>query len=407
MLVGGDLEVSENSTLAYYVTDKNDNYVPFTYDPTKGQGARFYDTNNDTIADFISLKYKDGGEFDRDGDPNPNGSILDPGAAATADINASLSTSIKEAGSVLVSDANKAGAKVAVNLKATLGNRAATANEIGYIVLNDDETVTNIFTDRAQVLFSNLQNGDVPDLSGFSFQRQFSLVNGQRLRFFEIRNSTLSALAADKISFNDLGSGFQWLSSTMAGGVASFSSASGINFNLQLSGEALGLSQLLAQEQANAPLLDFTGMGGRTLTAKYFTAREASYNSSLSFYRVLDVLGTVKDAVTGISYVPSEINREIYTAIAKANTVSSLSNLSVANRQMGSDTITLNETNYLAPMAVVNGSDTFFAYAAVNSDGFTHFRSLGDNIIGLEDMRGGGDHDFDDMIIQIAPTTLA
>ena len=70
-------------------------------------------------------------------------------------------------------------------------------------------------------------------------------------------------------------------------------------------------------------------------------------------------------------------------------------------------TITLKETNYLAPMAVVNGSDTFFAYAAANSDGFAHFRSLGDNIIGLEDLWGGGDRDFDDMIIQIAPTTLA
>jgi len=331
-----------------------------------------------------------------------NGSVLDPGAAATATINASLSASGQ---TLLVKDATKADAKVAVNLKATLSTRAATANEISYIVLNDGEAVTfSTLTDRAQVLFSNLQNSDVPDLSRYSFQRQFSLVNGQSLRFFETSNTTLSALAAGKASIEALGSGFQWLSSTVAGGVASFTSSSGINFKLELSSDALGLGQLLAQEQAKAPLLDFTGMAGKTLSGNYLIAREASYNSNLSFYRVLDTVGTVKDSATGLSYVPGDSN---YAAVAKANTVSSLSNLAVANFQLGSGNITLNETNYLAPMALVNGSDTFFAFAAANSDGFAHFRSLGDNIIGLEDMRGGGDRDFDDLIIQIAPTTLA
>ena len=400
-LVGSDLNISKGKALAYYVGDATNGYKSFTYDPTKKEGARFFDTNGDGIADYAALRFVDGGYGDKDG--IKNGSILDPGAAAAADsITASLSASGQ---SVLVKDATNADAKVAVNLKATLSTRATTANEIGYIVLNDGEAVTfSTLTDRAQVLFSNLQNGDVPDLSRFSFQRQFSLVNGQSLRFFETSNSTLSALAAGKTSIDGLGSGFQWLSSTVAGGLASFSSSSGINFKLELSGDALGLSQLLAQEQANAPLLDFTGMGGKTLSGSYIIAREASYNSSMSFYRVLDVLGTVKDTTTGLSYVPGDTS---YAAVAKANTVSSLSNLAVANLQLGSGTITVNETSYLAPMAVVNGSDTFFAYAAANSDGLAHFRSLGDNIIGLEDMRGGGDRDFDDLIIQIAPTTLA
>ena len=250
-----------------------------------------------------------------------------------------------------------------------------------------------------------MENSDTPDLTRFSFQRQLSLVNGQSLRFFETSDTTLSVLAAGKTSIADLGSGFQWLSSTVVGGNASFISSSGINFKLELSGEALGLSQLLAQEQASAPLLDFTGMGGKLLSGSYLMAREASYNSSVSFYRVLDVLGTVKDTTTGLSYVPGDTD---YAAVAKANTVSSLSNLSVANLQLASGNITLNETNYLAPMAVVNnGNDTFFAFAAANTDGFNHFRILGDNIIGLEDMRGGGDRDYDDLIIQIAPITLA
>ncbi|MCP9808850.1 hypothetical protein KBY58_05335 [Cyanobium sp. HWJ4-Hawea] len=398
-LVGSDLAITSGKALAYYVGDSANGYKAFTYDPIKKEGARFFDTNGDGIADYASLRFVDGGYGDKDG--VKNGAIVDPGAAAAASISASLSSSGQ---SLLVKDANKGDAKVAVNLKASLRSRAATANEIGYIVLNDGDAVTfSTLTDRAQVLFSNLQSGDVPDLNSFSFQRQLSLVNGQSLRLFETSNTTLAALAAGKASIEALGSSFQWLTSTVTAGVASYNSTSGLNFTLELSGAALGLGQLLAQEQANAPVLDFTGMGGKTLSASYVLAREASYSSSLSFYRVQDVLGTVKDTTTGLSYRPGDTD---YLNVAKTNMVSSLSNLAVANLQTGSGSLSLNETTYLAPMAVLNGGETYFAFAAANSDGLAHFRSLGDNTIGLEDIRGGGDLDFDDLIFSITPTQL-
>jgi hypothetical protein len=47
---------------------------------------------------------------------------------------------------------------------------------------------------------------------------------------------------------------------------------------------------------------------------------------------------------------------------------------------------------------VVNGADTYFAFGAANADQISHFRVLGTNVIGLEDPRGGGDKDFDDLI---------
>ena len=46
----------------------------------------------------------------------------------------------------------------------------------------------------------------------------------------------------------------------------------------------------------------------------------------------------------------------------------------------------------------MNGN-TFFAYGDANGDGISHFRSLGNNLFGLEDLYGGGDLDYDDLVI--------
>ena len=44
-----------------------------------------------------------------------------------------------------------------------------------------------------------------------------------------------------------------------------------------------------------------------------------------------------------------------------------------------------------------DGKTLFVADA--NSYGLTHFRSFGSRVIGLEDLKGGGDQDFDDLIL--------
>ena len=54
----------------------------------------------------------------------------------------------------------------------------------------------------------------------------------------------------------------------------------------------------------------------------------------------------------------------------------------------------------LASYATIsNTGETFFSFADANSDGLTHFRSFGSGVIGLEDLKGGGDQDFDDLIL--------
>ena len=48
-----------------------------------------------------------------------------------------------------------------------------------------------------------------------------------------------------------------------------------------------------------------------------------------------------------------------------------------------------------------SGVDTYFAFTAANPDLISHFKVLGTNVIGLEDISGGGDKDFDDVVIGI------
>jgi hypothetical protein len=41
----------------------------------------------------------------------------------------------------------------------------------------------------------------------------------------------------------------------------------------------------------------------------------------------------------------------------------------------------------------------------MNSDGAGHIRHLANNMLGFKDLFGGGDHDFDDVVLQVAIST--
>ena len=51
--------------------------------------------------------------------------------------------------------------------------------------------------------------------------------------------------------------------------------------------------------------------------------------------------------------------------------------------------------------AINNSAEVYFSFLGANSDGVDHIRSLGNNTFGFEDLPGGGDNDFNDMIVQI------
>ncbi|MFM7635553.1 MAG: DUF4114 domain-containing protein, partial [Cyanobacteriota bacterium] len=143
----------------------------------------------------------------------------------------------------------------------------------------------------------------------------------------------------------------------------------------------------------------------QSLSGTVTVGREADFNSSAGFYRSLDAAGTVL-AADGITRLRPGDSGYAAAALHSSNRIAPLSNLSVADDQTASRSFSaISGGSFLAPFAEVNGN-TFFAYGAANSDGISHFRSLGTNLFGLEDILGGGDRDFDDLVIGVNFTAV-
>ena len=395
-----------NRKLLYYALNPNTGTAsPLTYDPITGAGARFYDINNDSTPDFFALSLIDGGYGDKDG--VINGKIDDPSFAGFVDLSA-ISFSSSAAGLLTVAQSGNT-APGAVSLRAILSGRSITSNHIGYVVLSPDELAgsANLLNDfnwvrnRAKTLLSSLENTDVTLPANTSFDRDILLINGQSLRFFEVQDASLDQLT-------NLGdSRFSYLNPVDLGnGQVFLPSSSGIGFSLGILTGDPGLNALIGQAQAQAPVLDLSALTAtQSLQGSIAMGREAEYNSVVGFYRSLDAQGTIV-AADGLTRLrPGDLGYG-EAALRTDNLVSQLGNLSLANNQTSSINFAdVTGGSFLAPYALVNGN-TFFAYGDANGDGISHFRSLGNNLFGLEDIAGGGDLDYDDMVIGFNFTSL-
>lgn len=383
--------------LTYFALDNSGDLSSLIYDPIRSSGARFYDFSGDGIADHIHLSLEDGGYGDKDG--WVNGVIVDPSLPGSTAIDPKLSIN-----SLLLNVADpKNATAAALSLRTALSGRSSTANQIGYIVLDPLEaTNANDYIDdltflkrRALTLFSTLENNDVTLADSTSFERDIPLVNGQSLVFFEVIDATLDAIT----SASD--SRLRFLNGSISAGVAAFSSASGVRFTLSLSDTDPGLSSLISQEQSIAPILDFSAfVSGEALRGTIVMGREASHDSLISFYRVVDHRGSVLDIDGNSLLTPGIASLEDYrrAALRSSNLVDELTGLRIGDRQSSSHETSIKESTYIAPYAVTN-ENTFFAFAAANVDNFAHFRVLGNNLFGYEDLLGGGDKDFDDNVM--------
>jgi hypothetical protein len=408
-VVGGSLNLKDdkgarvkNRRLAYFSIDDSgaSPVSTLTYDPLKRAGARFYDRNGDGVADFLSLALVDGGYGDKD--KTVNGSILDPSTAATVDLNPVINRS--NSSTLTVADPSNALAPASVVLKASLSQRVASVNQIGYVVLDAselataDELLSNIttFKARAQTLFSTLSDVDTTLQAGTTFDREILLLNGQSVRFFEVANATLDEIS----SMDDSRLSIISIGQRAPGASFDLNSASGVGFNLSLLSADQGLNALIGQEQGSAALLDFTSFAAtEKVQGHLIVAREASFDSITGFYRTVDTQGSVLNA-NGDLLTPGIASREDYLAAALRpdNVFSDFSGIKVANRQTIHKDFEVTATAYLAPYAQVYG-DSYFAFAVANIDNMSHFRVLGNNMFGLEDLRGGGDRDFNDVIL--------
>ncbi len=148
------------------------------------------------------------------------------------------------------------------------------------------------------------------------------------------------------------------------------------------------------------PVIDLTDSGD--VTATFSFSRHTAFNNTVGFYEVT-ADGSVIDSISGNAIAPGEPGYQA-AALAASNVEFALT---VENNGTAELVTRLEGGSIFAPFIVVDAdfadaaeSEVYFAFEAANSDGVEHIRALGDNTFAFEDLRGGGDLDFNDNIVE-------
>ena len=387
--------------LAYYSYSSSEGSASsvetLTYDPTKKAGAKFYDINNDGVADKVTLELIDGGYGDKD--QLINGTILDPSTTAAVTLSPTFSAS-KTA--LTIADTNDLISPAAFNLNLSISRNASTVNQIGYVALNSNENDTltyDLIKDRGVTIISNIENEDIPIISEMNLNADISVMNNQKLVFFEVIDTSLQSLFANNTTLEGFGDSFKVLNLSSTTTNSSTASNGGNVISISLQSGFSGVNDLIASDLSHCPILDFTGLAGSNVEGTVSIAREADYDSTVGFYKIQNSDGAVIDSITGNLILPGS---ESYNSAAlnSDNLFTSFSNITTSDESTVTSQISsFSPLDMIAPYASIsNTGQTYFAFSAANSDGISHFREFGNGVIGLEDMQGGGDQDFDDLI---------
>lgn len=153
-------------------------------------------------------------------------------------------------------------------------------------------------------------------------------------------------------------------------------------------------------------LLNLESFAGN-VAINFNVGREAELDNTVGFYKIEDTQGTIKDPVTGNTFVPSDGEAYVQLALQIREpglelSVNNLSSITVQDTLLGG--------SLYAPIAIADGnfdslegdfSQVYFPFAQANPDNLEHFLSQGNNSLGFEDLLGGGDMDYDDLVVSV------
>jgi Calx-beta domain/Domain of unknown function (DUF4114) len=320
-----------------------------------------------------------------------------------------------------------------------LSNTGNNKNELAAFVVDDelsaidgilpgDEKYLAAAIARSQVIFSSLGDNEIDRQFDLDSHRYLNFNSGDRIQFLLVVDDTIDSIQSNldtgnsgaNVIFslptanlnNSVGSQFTTLSDnggyqiawsdTLDGGNRKFN-----NFIIQVQTSdsytptiGNGLQGGLLGE-----VIDLRDFSEQTLKLDISTTSDARYNNYIGFYEVEDALGTLENGLKpdGIGYAESAIKSAI---------------LQSYKNEFKSD-LTVSGGKILAPVVIANGTfkdfmdlnpenqanssvHAYFNYLGANPDKVDHFRLLGDNKFGVEDMFGGGDRDYNDIVIQLA-----
>ncbi|WP_041430744.1 FG-GAP-like repeat-containing protein [Synechococcus sp. PCC 6312] len=173
------------------------------------------------------------------------------------------------------------------------------------------------------------------------------------------------------------------------------------------------------QFEVGTPVLVTPGQAGQTITARFELARGGAYNNTLALFQVDSLTGgldTTGDGVIDLKPGDTSYTQAVMERIQDPLTGKLLPTVPTIFTSQGQSVVL--PSGALYGMALItNGSldqflgtnpsnastgsiHTFFSFEAANPDGVAHVRRLGNTLWGFEDIFGGGDRDYNDMVLQ-------
>jgi hypothetical protein len=334
------------------------------------------------------------------------------------------------------------GSGIPAQLKFTLTQSSSSSvNEVGVFVVDDDQGTVNGISPgsagyveaalaRGQVILSALSN--LPNGYSATGQiRQLNLPTNKPLMFYLVQNVTADTVRANganagnvffslssansdnsnHLQVSDLGNGafnLAW-EDGLGGGNKSFND---LVLNAQVTNPS-SLNDWAGLHQGEREIIDLS-LQADVVSANFVVNREAAYDDFVGFYKVVDLKGGID--VNGDGKVDLNPGDAGYAQAAIAERVDI--NLSVANQGTANITGQLPGGGFLAPFMIANGTpEAFlaqnasnqpgeapiacFSFLGANPDQVDHIRLLADNTFGFEDLFGGGDKDFNDLVVKV------
>jgi pimeloyl-ACP methyl ester carboxylesterase len=159
--------------------------------------------------------------------------------------------------------------------------------------------------------------------------------------------------------------------------------------------------------------IDLTNYANQVLKADITTKGDAAYTNNIGFYAVKDALTGLIDLGNGVTLKPGDAD---YAKAAVTSAISNSLQLGKNDRQSNLDVL---GGGVYAPIVIAQGSladfvnknssnggdgkqiHAYFNYLGANPDKFDHFRLTSPNTFAVEDQYGGGDKDFNDLIVNL------
>jgi Ca2+-binding RTX toxin-like protein len=314
-------------------------------------------------------------------------------------------------------------------IKAQSQKQGSKVNEIVVLALDNAAGSINGLTltspgyfaaalDRAKTIFSTL-GGDFFDTS----VREISIDPSKYYQFIEIQDASLSDVKQQitegiiptniLYSLDSLSSPIKVTeNSTKNGYQVSINNDELVLDILPLTGSAPSQrvgSNIQNTKAAENRLIDLTAYAGQTLKVDLNTKSSASYNNNIGFYAVEDAAGTIKlgDGTLLTTDKANYAVEAVKQAVLSATKSDSKLDQNIAGGKIYAPVLISQGTldsfiaNNPTNLGGGNAIHAYFNYVGANPDKVDHFRLIGNNTFGVEDLYGGGDRDFNDLVINL------